>query len=765
MNELMLVSASLNALLGLSLLALWRQDRRAVYLRLWAWSWVLLGLGLMLGPVLQDLFLPGTRRNIQMLLASAALMGSQFLQLAGAMNYAAVRIRLGLWLPAFLLLMAMLLVFGAHDIATAVLFGAAVLSAGSLASAVLLWRHSRGPERGVSLAFGALAMVHASGPWLDPLGRSTLTYSLGAFVQTAACLGLILLAVARAHRDARLQTERFTRLAEHSLQGLAVLRHLRVLYANPAALRLFDYASLAEAQRADSLAELSDPEQREASLARHRHILADPRAEIEWEAERHSRNGQALRLHCLSSHIEWDGEPAELLAIIDDSARHQALEELRRQALHDELTDLPNRRFAVERLRQLTTVGAQPFALVSADLDRFQLVNETLGHAVGDALLAAIAQRLAAELPPQATLARLGEDQFLMLVEGTQDSAQAEQQVRQLLALMARPFTVDGSELTVHLSAGVAMFPLHGLDAPSLLRAADAAMHRAKARAGSSYVFFDVSMERAVQARLEAEQAMARALQLGEFSLAYQPKWQAGTRTLCGFEALVRWQRPGVGPMSPAEFVPAAERTGQIMALGQQLIGVATRQLAQWRERFGRLLPVAINVSPVQLEDQRFVPQLLEALAAQDLPGAALQIEITETAAIGNLDGVLPQLARLREAGVLCSLDDFGTGQSSLTLLRQLPIHAMKLDRSIIAPLPEAGAGAVVQATCALGRSLGLAVVAEGIETEDQAAAAEALGCTELQGYYLGRPLDAAAAEALLQAQLGATQAGPQPQH
>lgn len=752
MTPLLLVVAVLLGLFGAATLLLWRQERRLVYVRLWGWSWVLLALGLGGGPVLQDLFDSVAARGAQALLSSLALMGSQLLQLAGALDFCGRRLRLRHWLPGFALVMVLLALLGLQHMPGAVLFGALVLGAGALTSAALLWRFSRGQERWVSACFVAVALVHLSSPLLDPLGRSLITYSLGAIAQTALSLALILLSVNRAHRSAQLQAERFTRLAEHSLQGLAVLRQHKLLYANPAALAMFGERDLKRARGANLLELLVLPDRRDEARRRHAAVLADPQARIEWEGLRLTRDGRALHLHALSSQIEWDGEPAELLAVVDDTERHAALEALRRQALHDELTDLPNRNFTLERLRQLTRLGAAPFTLVSADIDRFQLVNETLGHEVGDALLQAVALRLKLELPDEATLARLGEDQFVMLVEGPtagrRDTARAF--VERLQGLLQRPFDVAGAELYVRLSVGVALFPADASDGAGLLRAADAAVHRAKSEPGASYAFFDAAASRAAQQRLDAEQALSRAIQAGEFELVYQPKFEALTRRLLGFEALVRWQRPGLGLVSPAEFVPAAERTGQIQALGALILRLATQQLRQWLDRFGRALPVAINVSPLQFEDSRFVPELLAALDALSLPHECLQIEITETAAIGHIEHVRPQLERLRAAGVLCSLDDFGTGQSSLTLLRQLPIHAMKLDRSMIEPLPQTDAGAVVRATCALGQSLGLEVVAEGVENEEQARAAESLGCTQLQGYHLGRPLNAAAATELL---------------
>jgi len=751
MTSLMLISAGLNAMLGIALLLLWRQDRRFVYVRQWGWSWVLLGLGLTIGPVLFDATAPGPLHDLQSLLASLLLMGSQWLQLDGALRYRERRLPMRVALPGFVALMLVLAILGAQDYRSALVLGALTLALGCCVSATLMWRGSEGPERWVGLGFVLLALVHLSGPALDPQGRALFTYSAGIVVQTALSLGLILLSVARAHAETRRQTERFTRLAQHSLQGLAVLQDYQAVYANPAARAIFGIDEQRMGQYANLLQELVPAEQQELARERHRRVLADPESRIEWESTRLTADGRQIHVRGLSSHLEWDGRPAELLVMIDDSSRQRAVDALRRQALHDELTDLPNRNFAVERLRELTWLGAPAFAVISADLDRFQLVNETLGHEVGDALLKAIARRLTRQLPPQATLSRLGEDQFLVLLEGSNGREAVQAVVEQMMGLLSMPFAVEGTELFVHMSVGIALFPQDARDGAALLRAADSAMHRAKTRAGAAYVFFDAAMNSVSRARLDAEQSLGRAIAAREFLLEYQPKFRAGTRRLCGFEALVRWERPGRGRVSPGEFVPAAERTGQIKALGELILDIATSQQREWRERFGLVVPMAVNVSPLQFEDAGFAARLLATLDAQGLPHETLEIEITETAAIGHLGRVLPQLQHLRSEGVLCALDDFGTGQSSLTLLRQLPIASMKLDRSMIEPLPDVQAAAVVKATCALGQSLRLEIVAEGVETEVQAQSAEALGCTQLQGYHLGRPLPAAQAGALLE--------------
>ncbi|MBT9457165.1 MAG: EAL domain-containing protein [Burkholderiaceae bacterium] len=754
MNWLPVISVGLNLMMGLALLMLWNQDRRHRYVLLWGWSWVLLSLGLLLGPILIDERHSPALQQAEALGSACALMGSLLLQVAGALQYRERHLPLKVWLPLLLAMVLALALTAARSQTQAVALGALFLVCGALISAFLMARGGSPLELWVALGFVLLAGVHGSSPLLHEMGRSPITSTLGIFAQTLLSLSLILLAMARANDEVRRQSRRFQKIAQHSLQGMAVLQDGKVLYANPAALAIFGYHDRERVTGETGSDTLIPLEQQQASAARHRAILADPMARVAWEGPRLNRLGHKLYLRGLSSYMEWDGRPAELVTIMDDTARQAALKALQRQAIHDELTNLPNRNFAVERLQQLTAEGAA-FAVISADLDRFQLVNETLGHATGDALLRAVGERLRLDLPPEASVARLGEDQFVILLEGAALASAVQVFVEQLLALLERPFALAGTELQVHMSVGVALFPQDGDDGATLLRGADAAMHKAKQRAGSTYEFFDAGMNRASQARLQAEQALAKAIEGREFFLEYQPKYRAGSRQLCGFEALVRWQPAGGARVSPVDFIPAAERTGHIHALGDLILAMATAQLHGWLDQFGQLLPVAVNVSPLQFEDVLFVERLMGHLQGHGLPPDCLEVEITETAAIGHVDRVVPMLQRLHELGVESALDDFGTGQSSLTMLRRLPIQTMKLDRSMIDPLPAADASAVVQAVCLLGQSLKLQIVAEGVENETQAQAVEALGCTQLQGFHLSRPLSAAAATALLKARLG----------
>ncbi|MFG6485320.1 putative bifunctional diguanylate cyclase/phosphodiesterase [Roseateles sp. BYS78W] len=747
MTGFLLISTSLIAMLGVALLVLARLEPGHPHISDWGWSHVLLALGLTLGVALAPPDLLSLRYQAQATVATACIIASLAFELAGAARY---RGRIWRWArnaPLFGSLLGVILALALLNQHIAVVVAALVLAGGAWLAAFWLWRGGARSERFVAGCFIASGLVHLSGPALDPLARSIVTHILGTYVHVALAMALILLSVRRAHLETEQVNSRLRQLYEQSMQGLVVVQDGHAVYANPAALAMFGLDHLDGTTAIESVIAPADIE---SARARSAQLIGQRGGQIAWEGERYRSDGTAIYVRGTSSYFEWDGRAALLVLMLDDTERQRATEALRRQALHDELTDLPNRHAALARLAELTEPGSAGFALLSADLDRFQLVNESLGHETGDALLRAIADRLRGALPADAMLARLGEDQFLLLHPGIHDDAAALLAGQRLLALLNAPFTVGHRALYVHMSIGIARYPAHGQDGASLLHAADVAMHQAKLQAGAAAVAYQPGMAAGAGGLLEIEQALAAAIEQDEFQLDYQPKFAARSRLLVGFEALVRWQRPGRGRISPAEFIPAAERTGQIVALGALILRQAVQQLRAWTQRGLVALPVAVNVSPLQFEDAGFADWLLALVRAHGLPPELLEVEITETAAMTHMDRVLPQLARLREAGVGVAFDDFGTGQSSLTLLRRLPITTLKLDRSMVDPLPEASAGAVVHATCVLARSLGLTIVAEGVETEAQAAEVEALGCTQLQGWLLSKPLLAEAAGALL---------------
>lgn len=749
MTPLLLLSSCFIALLGIAMLGLARMEPGHRHIRDWGWSQITLALMLTLGVALLPTDVQSLHYKAQAGAATLFMVMTMALELAGAAHYSGRPWAWQRFAPLFALLLAVVMGTALVNQPAAIWLASIALACSAWLAAWWMWQAGGGAERYVAAAFTVSGVLHFISPLEDPLAHSTFAHIAGTCVQGLLAMSQIVASVQRAKREATRMGERLRQLYEQSMQGLVVLRDGHVVYANPAALAMFGYMSLDEV--GDIAAHLG-ADGADDMRARYARLIEQRGGQIPWEGTRYRRDGSALYLRGSSSYIEWEGRPALLVLMLDDTERQQAIEALRRQALHDELTDLPNRHAALERLGELTRPGRPGFALLSADVDRFQLVNESLGHETGDALLQAIAARLRAQLPAGAMLARLGEDQFLLLLPGIEDDAAAQLAGQRLLAQMSAPFAVGHRALYVHLSVGVARFPAHGANGPALLRAADIAMHQAKQQAGAAVVAFQPGMATGSSGLLEIEQALAAAIEQQEFQLDYQPKYTAGTRRLAGFEALVRWQRPGQGRVSPADFIPAAERTGQIVALGSLLLRQAVQQLRAWQLEGLAVLPVAVNVSPLQFEDPGFADWLVALVRAHGLAPQLLDVEITETAAMAHMERVLPQLQRLREAGMGVAFDDFGTGQSSLTLLRRLPITTLKLDRSMVDPLPEPSAGAVVRAACVVAEALGLTIVAEGVETEAQAAEVERLGCTHLQGWLLGRPLRVEAAGALLSA-------------
>lgn len=747
MTPLLLLSSFFIALLGVAMLGLSRLEPSHRHIRDWGWSQITLALTLTLGIALLPTDFESLHYKLQATAATVFMILTMALELAGAAHYSARRWIWQRYAPLFALLLVVVMGTALVNQPAAIWIASIALACSAWLSARWMWRTGGRAERYVAAGFMVSGVLHFISPLEDPLAHSTFAHIAGTCVQGLLAMSQILASVQRAKREATRMGERLQQLYEQSMQGLVVLRAGQVVYANPAALTMFGYKDIDDVGDIAARIAASDADEVQVRYAR---LMEQRGGLMPWEGRRYRRDGSELYLRGSSSYTEWEGEPALLVLMLDDTERQRAIEALRRQALHDELTDLPNRHAALARLGELTQPGSPGFALLSADVDRFQLVNESLGHETGDALLQAIAARLRSQLPAEAMLARLGEDQFLLLLPGIEDDAAGQLAGQRLLAQMGAAFAVGHRALYVHLSVGLARFPAHGVNGPALLRAADIAMHQAKQQAGATVVAFQPGMATGASGLLEIEQALASAIEQQEFQLDYQPKYQSGTRRLAGFEALVRWQRPGQGRISPADFIPAAERTGQIVALGALILRQAIQQLRTWQLQGLAVPPVAVNVSPLQFEDPAFADWLIALVRAHGLAPQLLEVEITETAAMTHMERVLPQLQRLREAGMGVAFDDFGTGQSSLTLLRRLPITTLKLDRSMVDPLPDPSAGAVVRAACVVAEALGLTIVAEGVETEAQAAEVERLGCTHLQGWLLGRPLRVEAAGELL---------------
>ncbi|MEA2123864.1 MAG: hypothetical protein QOI80_646, partial [Solirubrobacteraceae bacterium] len=445
----------------------------------------------------------------------------------------------------------------------------------------------------------------------------------------------------------------------------------------------------------------------------------------------------------------------------DVTERKVAELQLQHDALHDSLTGLPNRVLFQDRLEHLVRRGMRTegtSAVLFLDLDRFKIVNDSLGHLVGDGLLVEVADRLLTALRPGDTVARLGGDEFTVLLEDLTDFEEAQIIADRVLATLDTPFLVADQELYLSASIGIAMVPMSSTP-EEVIRDADAAMYRAKSEGRNRHALFDSTLHQAALTRLDIETRLRRGLNVDKLTdtglhVAYQPIAHAATGRLHGFEALARWSDADGRDMTPDEFIPVAEETGMISALGRLVLREACRQLQEWRkrDRAAAGLTMNVNISGRQLLEPAFAQHVISALADHRIEAQSLRLEITETAASADAVAVRTALEQLfDETGVRAHLDDFGTGAASLTVLRGFPGDALKIDRSFVDSMgTDPGALQIVRAVVGLAHDLGMSVVAEGVETDWQLELLRDLQCEFAQGFLLARPLDPAAAGQLL---------------
>lgn len=437
------------------------------------------------------------------------------------------------------------------------------------------------------------------------------------------------------------------------------------------------------------------------------------------------------------------GNISHYVGVLNDvTARKEAEEQLAFLAHHDPLTGLPNRNFFNQRLREALdrTSRKSGFALCFIDLDRFKLINDSLGHGAGDAVLIEVAHRLGAVCRTADTLARLAGDEFVILMEGVERGEEAAAIATRILAALERPLLAQGREVDVGASLGLSLYPGDGGDIETLLRNADAAMYAAKAAGRNTFRFYDEAMNRRASQRLALESDLRRAVSRNQLELFYQPQVRSADGSLAGVEALLRWRHPERGLVSPAEFIPVAEEAGIIAELGEWVLEEAARQILRWHQAGIPVPRIAVNLSPRQFHDPDLGERLESILAA--VPAGAIELEITESAAMQQPEEAVRTLQRLRDRGLPVALDDFGTGHSSLAMLRTLPLNVLKLDQSFVHHLPESETDAAVAgAVVTLARHLGLSVVAEGVETRAQQQFLTGIGCDVLQGYLFSRPL------------------------
>lgn len=501
------------------------------------------------------------------------------------------------------------------------------------------------------------------------------------------------------------------------------------------------------------------PEDRGAVVSfYHRILKQDPDApgesgEIEYRVR--AADGREIWFHEAARGIADPAAPATRLrgVMVDISVRKDMEARLAHLANHDPLTGLPNRNLLADRLGQALISAARHGRAAGAlflDLDRFKVINDSLGHSAGDRLLKAVAERLQDGVREGDTVARLGGDEFVMILDDMAQPQDAALVAQKILESFVQPFHVEipeaggAQEFFFTTSIGISLYPSDGEDVDTLLKNADTAMYRAKERGGNSYQFFTPEMDLRARKRLSLESALRNALERREFVLHYQPQIDLATQNVIGAEALLRWNHPEQGLIAPADFIPLLEETGLIVPVGEWVLREACAQATAWRQAGLPPLRMAVNLSARQLRHERFADTVATALADTGMDPDGLELEITESAVMQQVEACLETLRQIHALGVQISMDDFGTGYSSLSHLKLLPIDTVKIDRSFVRDIPaDENDAAIVQAIIVLAHTLRLNVIAEGVETQEQLEFLRAHSCDAMQGYLFSRPLPA----------------------
>ncbi len=595
-----------------------------------------------------------------------------------------------------------------------------------------------------TLVLGVLTTVIGSA-FIDSLKRRKLLIQQRVATRTAEL---------KAANQALLLRQRAIESSTNAVMITAAEPHNPIIYVNPAYERITGYRAAEALGHSPSVLFGAD--------------LDQPGIDELRAAIREQRDGHAvLRCYRKDGTLFWNdvvmspvrdehGVVVNFISIQHDISAIKAYEsELEHRSTHDALTGLPNRVLLQDRLAQTIQHSGRKgheLWLVSIDLDRFKFTNSRLGHKGGDRLLQIVAARLQAAVRPVDTVARLGGDEFaLLLLPERGGAAPRAEQLQRVLDSLAAPLVLDGTELFLSASAGIAAFPTDSKEPGVLAERADMAMFRAKEMGGNQYQFYTAAMNERLGERLQIESALRTALERREFELHYQPQVDSSTGRIMGMEALIRWRHPEMGMVAPNRFIPLAEETGQILAVGHWVLRTACRQLRDWQKDGRRDLRIAVNVSARQLAEPDFVQGVAEVLADTGLAPRCLELELTESAVMNDVAHATAVMHELKKLGVKLAIDDFGTGYSSLAHLKRFEIDVLKIDQTFVRDLTvDPDDAAIVTTIIALADNLGLEVISEGVETQEQLDFLLRHGCRHMQGYFFGRPLPAEGFLALL---------------
>jgi len=556
----------------------------------------------------------------------------------------------------------------------------------------------------------------------------------------------------RAESALRESEAKFRTLAETAASAIFIYQGTRFRYVNRGCEELMGYSR--DELLAMNFWDVVHPEHRD--LIRERGLARQEGKPLpkRYEFKILTKRGEERWVDFTAAQTEFDGQPAALGTAFDITERKRAQEQIQHQAYHDSLTGLPNRTLLRDRLHVALAHAhrqKQSLAVMFLDLDQFKLINDTLGHSLGDQLLRAVAERLLACVREDDTVCRIGGDEFVLILTGITRGEDAAKLAQKILDSLAKPMAVDGHELFITTSIGIGIYPNDGEEAETLLKNADSAMYRAKEMGRNNYQLFTPAMNARAVMRLSLESGLRRALEREELVLYYQPVLGIADSRIVGVEALVRWRHPERGLLEPSEFIPLAEDSRLIIPMGQWIVEQACRQARSWRDAGLPPLRMSVNLSARQFQ-RDLIRMIHRALKDAGFEAQSLELEITESAAMQNVELTIGMLHGLRAMGVRIAMDDFGTGHSSLSYLKRFPIDTVKIDQSFVRDMTvDPYDAAIVSGVVDMAHSLRLKVVAEGVETEEQAAFLKGLRCDEMQGYLFSRPIPADAIAEILQ--------------